>query len=79
MAPPELFARSPVHAEVLVFVPAYEGSQLFDPTLNVDKGDPACVWGELQRLPFLQTLLQLAAAQSARGPAHAQRRPHRHL
>ncbi len=45
MAPSELFASSPVHAEVLVFVPAYEGSQLFDPTLNADKGDPVCVWG----------------------------------
>jgi hypothetical protein len=34
-----------LHAEVLVFVPAYEGSQLFDPKLPSDKADPACVWG----------------------------------
>jgi hypothetical protein len=34
-----------VHAEVLVFVPAYEGSQLFDQTLDKNQSDPACVWG----------------------------------
>jgi pimeloyl-ACP methyl ester carboxylesterase len=39
-------AGAPLHAEVLVFVPAYEASQLFDPTLNVDPSDdPVCVWG----------------------------------
>jgi pimeloyl-ACP methyl ester carboxylesterase len=36
----------PLHADVLVFVPAYEGSQLFDDTLN-PPGDPACVWGNI--------------------------------
>ena len=35
----------PLHSEVLVFVPAYEGSELFDPTLDQDKTDPPCVWG----------------------------------
>jgi pimeloyl-ACP methyl ester carboxylesterase len=37
-------ASSPLHRDVLVFVPAYEGSQLFDTELE-DKGDPVCVWG----------------------------------
>lgn len=36
----------PLHADVLVFVPAYEGCQLFDDTLN-PPGDPACVWGNI--------------------------------
>ena len=36
----------PLHRDVLVFVPAYEASQLFDPTLDEDKNDdPVCVWG----------------------------------
>jgi pimeloyl-ACP methyl ester carboxylesterase len=30
---------------VLVFVPSYEGSQLFDPTLGTNKSEPVCVWG----------------------------------
>jgi pimeloyl-ACP methyl ester carboxylesterase len=38
-------AAPPLHKEVLVFVPAYEASQLYDPTLG-DAGDgPVCVWG----------------------------------
>ena len=47
-----VFARadSPLHAQVLVFVPAYEGSKLYDPDL-VDKGeDPVCVWGDLDAI-----------------------------
>jgi pimeloyl-ACP methyl ester carboxylesterase len=35
-----------LHADVLVFVPAYEGSQLFDDNLE-GANDPACVWGNL--------------------------------
>ena len=38
-----------LHAQVLVFVPAYEGSQLWDPDLNAGD-DPACVWGSLDVL-----------------------------
>ena len=38
-------AHAPLHREVLVFVPAYEGSQLFDPDLGDDPHDPVCVWG----------------------------------
>ena len=37
-------AATPLHRDVLVFVPAYEGSQLFDTELE-GKGDPVCVWG----------------------------------
>jgi pimeloyl-ACP methyl ester carboxylesterase len=37
---------SPLHADVLVFVPAYEGSQLFDDNLK-GSHDPTCVWGNL--------------------------------
>ena len=36
----------PLHADVLVFVPAYEGSQLFDDNLE-EANDPTCVWGNL--------------------------------
>jgi Lecithin:cholesterol acyltransferase len=34
-----------LHAEVLVFVPAYEASQLIDPFLQEEQNSPACVWG----------------------------------
>jgi hypothetical protein len=40
-----LSAVVPVHSQVLVFVPAYEGSQLYDSSLSGDKNDPVCVWG----------------------------------
>jgi hypothetical protein len=43
-------ADSPLHNEVLVFVPAYEGSQLFDPTLKPKGDDPPCVWGSLDAM-----------------------------
>jgi hypothetical protein len=38
-------AEVPLHRDVLVLVPAYEGSQLFDPNLEDDPDDPVCVWG----------------------------------
>ncbi len=41
---------APLHADVLVFVPAYEASQLFDPTLLESDEDPPCVWGSLDAL-----------------------------
>ena len=43
-------AETPLHADVLVFVPAYEASQLFDPTLKDKDDDPPCVWGSLDAL-----------------------------
>jgi len=40
-------AEDRLHTQVLVFIPAYEGSKLFDP-LAVPKGDdPPCVWGSI--------------------------------
>ena len=43
---PSLQAATPVHHDVLVFVPAYEASQLFDSDLNKARDeDPPCVWG----------------------------------
>jgi hypothetical protein len=36
-----------LHAQVLVFVPAYEASQLIDPDLDKRQNDPVCVWGSL--------------------------------
>lgn len=53
-----LRADAPVHTDVLVFVPAYEGSQLFDPNLNEDKDDPTCVWGNYNA--FLSSKLYFA-------------------
>lgn len=42
---PFLHAKpAPLHTDVLVFVPAYEGCELFDPTLE---SDPVCVWGNI--------------------------------
>lgn len=42
-----LRADPPLHANVLVFIPAYEGSKLYDPTLGKPGSDPVCVWGDL--------------------------------
>jgi Lecithin:cholesterol acyltransferase len=36
-----------LHAQLLVFVPAYEASQLIDPDLDKGQNDPVCVWGSL--------------------------------
>ena len=45
-----LRAEHRLHAEVLVFIPAYEGSQLYDETL-LPKGDDApCVWGGIDAI-----------------------------
>ncbi len=39
-----------LHAEILVFIPAYEGSKLYDPTL-CEAGEPApCVWGGIDAI-----------------------------
>jgi pimeloyl-ACP methyl ester carboxylesterase len=44
---PAMSASDSVHRDVLVFIPAYEGSQLVDPTLGDKASDPACVWGSI--------------------------------
>jgi pimeloyl-ACP methyl ester carboxylesterase len=43
-------ADEPLHRDVLVFVPGYEASQLFDPTLRPKGDDPPCVWGNLSSI-----------------------------
>jgi hypothetical protein len=41
-------AAAPLHRDVLVFVPAYEGSQLFDPDLtDATAGNPTKIWVNL--------------------------------
>jgi len=43
-------ADIPLHAQVLVFVPAYEGSKLYDPDLAAKGADAPCVWGDLDAI-----------------------------
>jgi len=43
-------ADCPLHAQVLVFLPAYEGSKLYDPDLAARDDDPLCVWGDLDAI-----------------------------
>jgi pimeloyl-ACP methyl ester carboxylesterase len=47
---PSLRADSPLHAQVLVFLPAYEGSKLYDPDLAAKGDDPLCVWGDVDAI-----------------------------
>ena len=48
---PALRAEAPrLHAQVLVFIPAYEGSQLYDPTLLGKDEDAPCVWGAVDAI-----------------------------
>ena len=43
-------AESRLHTQVLVFIPAYEGSQLYDSTLLPKGEDPPCVWGGIDAI-----------------------------
>jgi pimeloyl-ACP methyl ester carboxylesterase len=43
-------ADNPLHSQVLVFIPAYEGSKLYDTTLLQKGDDPPCVWGGLDAI-----------------------------
>jgi pimeloyl-ACP methyl ester carboxylesterase len=45
-----LRAEPRLHSQVLVFIPAYEGSELADPTLLPKGDDPACVWGSVEAM-----------------------------
>jgi pimeloyl-ACP methyl ester carboxylesterase len=47
---PPLRAENHLHAQVLVFVPAYEGSKLYDPTLLEKDETPPCVWGGIDAM-----------------------------
>jgi pimeloyl-ACP methyl ester carboxylesterase len=56
---PRLRADIPLHAQVLVFLPAYEGSKLYDPTLAAKGEDPVCVWGDLDAIRDAKLYLAL--------------------
>jgi len=43
-------AEKPLHTQVLVFLPAYEGSMLFDPGLAKKDGAAPCVWGNIDAI-----------------------------
>jgi pimeloyl-ACP methyl ester carboxylesterase len=43
-------AEDPLHRDILVFIPGYEASQLYDPTLLPGDDDPPCVWGNLSSI-----------------------------
>ncbi len=47
---PRLRAEPPLHAQVLVFLPAYEGSKLYDPDLVPKGQDAPCVWGGIDAI-----------------------------
>jgi pimeloyl-ACP methyl ester carboxylesterase len=47
---PRLRAEAPLHAQVVVFIPAYEGSALYDPDLAGKGDDPPCVWGSIDAI-----------------------------
>jgi Lecithin:cholesterol acyltransferase len=47
---PRLRADPMLHSQVLVFLPAYEGSKLYDPDLGKKGGDPPCVWGSVDAI-----------------------------
>jgi hypothetical protein len=56
---PFLRAQSALHAQVLVFLPAYEGSKLYDPNLEEADDDPPCVWGSLDAIRSAKLYLAL--------------------
>jgi pimeloyl-ACP methyl ester carboxylesterase len=43
-------ADAMLHSQVLVFLPAYEGSKLYDPDLEPKGDEPVCVWGALDAI-----------------------------
>ncbi len=47
---PRLRADPALHAQVLVFIPAYEASKLYDPSLAKKGEDPPCVWGSIDAI-----------------------------
>ncbi len=47
---PRLRAERLLHTQVVVFIPAYEGSTLYDCDLAKKGDDPPCVWGSLDAI-----------------------------
>jgi hypothetical protein len=56
---PFLRADNPLHSQVLVFLPAYEGSKLYDPDLAEKGDDPPCVWGGIDAIRSAKLYLAL--------------------
>jgi hypothetical protein len=56
---PSLRAEGPLHSQVLVFLPAYEGSKLYDPDLAEKGDDPLCVWGSMDAIRSSKLYLAL--------------------
>ena len=56
---PSLRAQSTLHSQVLVFLPAYEGTKLYDPDLLKKGDDPPCVWGSLDAIRDAKLYLAL--------------------
>jgi len=52
-------ADHPLHSQVLVFIPAYEGSKLYDADLGKKGSDPVCVWGDLDSIRTSDLYLSL--------------------
>jgi hypothetical protein len=50
LACPFARAETRLHTQVLVFIPAYEGSRLYDPTLLPPDEDAPCVWGAVDAI-----------------------------
>ncbi len=48
-----------LHSQVLVFIPAYEGSKLYDPNLAKKGDDPPCVWGGIDAIRTADLYLSL--------------------
>jgi hypothetical protein len=57
--PSRVRADHALHQQVLVFVPAYEGSKLYDPDLAKKGEDPPCVWGGLDAIRTADLYLAL--------------------
>ena len=47
------------HSQVLVFIPAYEGSKLYDPDIGKKGDDPTCVWGGIDAIRTADLYLSL--------------------
>lgn len=54
-----LRAEPRLHRDILVFIPAYEGSKLYDSRLGDKEDDPPCVWGTLGALRSSELYLAL--------------------
>jgi len=56
---PRARADHAIHNQVLVFVPAYEASKLYDPDLAKKGDDPPCVWGGIDAIRTADLYLAL--------------------